>query len=234
MPDFAAMQPISTDTRANFRISPRPKADGFGFAFEGFVFLPSSGDYTFFLNSDDGSRLYLDGKPVIENDGIHPMTEKSAVISMSDGFHSIQVHYFDKTGTEGLEVKLQGPGIAKMPIPSEMLFRGGAAVQLTPVTNPCMGTQCGKEGAITMEGQNADRNYTISGRQWFKIDLAPYDVPWASSVTVSLDDMDRRLMEGSFQYRRGKPADHWRMVPVLQDSLSRPSQPLFLHRRSGG
>lgn len=203
LPDFAAMQPISADTRANFRISPRPQADGFGFAFDGYVFLPSSGDYTFFLNSDDGSRLYLDGKPVIENDGIHPMTEKSAVVSMSDGFHSIRVHYFDKTGTEGLEVKLQGPGIAKMPIPSEMLFRGGAAVVPTSVTNPCTGSQCGKEGAITMEGENADRNYTISGRQWFKINLAPYDVPWASSITVSLDDMDRKLMEGSFQFEGG-------------------------------
>ena len=41
------------------------------------------GAYTMSLESDDGSRLYLDGKPVIDNDGLHGMRERSTDLRWS-------------------------------------------------------------------------------------------------------------------------------------------------------
>ena len=56
-----------------FDISPRTRNEAFGFVYEGFLIVPQDGKYTFFLDSDDGSRLFLAGKAIITYDGIHGM-----------------------------------------------------------------------------------------------------------------------------------------------------------------
>ncbi len=54
-----------------FDIGVRTRDTAFGFVFTGTLIVPEDGKYTFYLDSDDGSRLSVDGKPVIEYDGIH-------------------------------------------------------------------------------------------------------------------------------------------------------------------
>src|SRR5206468_9023020 len=56
-----------------FDISPRTRDEAFGFVYEGTLIVPQDGKYTFYLDSDDGSRLSLDGKALITYDGIHGM-----------------------------------------------------------------------------------------------------------------------------------------------------------------
>jgi outer membrane protein OmpA-like peptidoglycan-associated protein len=55
---------------------------------------PKQKNYTFSLLSDDGSKLLIDGKVVIDNDGIHPPVEKKGTIKLRRGFHTIEVQYF--------------------------------------------------------------------------------------------------------------------------------------------
>ncbi len=202
LPDFGVLTPLTSYARSNFRIAPRNRSDDFGFLFEGNVFIPTAGDYTFFLNSDDGSKLYIDGAALVDNDGSHAMQEKGSTISLSAGFHAIRVAFFEATGSEGLETRIQGPGMAKMPIPSEMLF--GSTFPTIPTTNPCVGTQCGKASAITMGGENADHNYPISGEQWFRIPVSQYVQPWVQSVYVALDDQNGMPMSGSFNFENAQ------------------------------
>ena len=38
---------------------------------------------TFYTSSDDGSRLWIDGTPVVDNDGIHPPIERSGSIALT-------------------------------------------------------------------------------------------------------------------------------------------------------
>ena len=52
-------------------IRPATRPDYFGFVFTGTLIVPEDGEYTFILDSDDGSRLSLDGKMIIDHDGIH-------------------------------------------------------------------------------------------------------------------------------------------------------------------
>jgi hypothetical protein len=207
LPDFGAMSPVSSDVRSKVRITPRPRNDAFGFAFDGSIYLPTAGDYVLSLNSDDGSKLFLDGKLAVDNDGIHAMQERSATLSLAAGFHSLRVVYFERDGGEGLEAKIQGPGMSQMPIPSEMLFRGlsvgGGGGNPNPV--PCSGAPCGRESAITLQGQVADVNYSISGTQWFKVPVSSYPFDWPRKVVVALDHMDNRVMEGYFQFENGSP-----------------------------
>ncbi len=122
LPNFEALKPVKSDLRANFHISPRERNDHFGFTFEGHIYLPAAGKYTFFTASDDGSQLFINGKRVVDNNGTHSMQERSGSVTLSQGFHEIRVLYFESTGKEGLEVRYQGPGIPKILFPAEALL----------------------------------------------------------------------------------------------------------------
>ncbi len=52
-----------------------------------------AGDYyRFRLVSDDGAILYIDGYPVIDNDGQHPPVSKQATIQLAAGEHEALRH----------------------------------------------------------------------------------------------------------------------------------------------
>ena len=66
----------------------------FAIIYTGNFEIRDSGEYLFVLKSDDGSRLWIDGKEIINNDGMHKFTTKAAKPVLSKGFHSIKVWYF--------------------------------------------------------------------------------------------------------------------------------------------
>jgi hypothetical protein len=53
-----------------------------------------AGEYGFRLLSDDGSYLYIDGKQIIDHDGMHGPDSKYAAVNLSAGDHRIKVLYF--------------------------------------------------------------------------------------------------------------------------------------------
>ena len=55
--------------------------------YTGYIEIATSGSYTFFTNSDDGSKLYIDAIEVVDNDGPHAMVEESVSITISSGLH---------------------------------------------------------------------------------------------------------------------------------------------------
>ncbi len=58
-------------------------------------FTVKAGDYyRFRLVSDDGAILYIDGYPVIDNDGQHPPVSKQATIQLESGEHELFVSYY--------------------------------------------------------------------------------------------------------------------------------------------
>ncbi|MCK4450233.1 MAG: hypothetical protein KAX26_06545, partial [Anaerolineae bacterium] len=57
----------------------------------------SGGRYTFTTYSDDGVRLYVAGRPVI--DSWQPMHgTRIATLDLSEGTHEVRLHYFERTG----------------------------------------------------------------------------------------------------------------------------------------
>lgn len=111
----------------------RKEPDAFALRFTGMIQIPRSGKYTFFISSDDGSRIYLDDKLLVDNDGLHGMVEKSSAVDLSAGAHKLIVTYFDNGGGDGLEVDWSGPGIQKQKIPADRLSVGGGEETLHDV-----------------------------------------------------------------------------------------------------
>ncbi len=122
LPDFEALSPVRRGTTSGFDFAPRDTSEHFGFRYSGYLRVPEEGVYTFYLVSDDGSRLYIDGQIVVDNDGLHGAQERSGAVPLAAGSHRMVVSFFERTGGDVLEVLWAGPGFAKQPIPPEALF----------------------------------------------------------------------------------------------------------------
>ena len=122
LPEFASLQTKSDGVLNSFTLKSMLTDDYFGFEYTGYIRLPQTGMYEFSTVSDDGSRLYIGDKLVVDNDGLHGSEEKTGVIGLAEGFHPIRVTYFEKTGGNELSVLYRGPDITNQEIPGTLLF----------------------------------------------------------------------------------------------------------------
>jgi len=113
VPDFAAIKPVATGTVSGFDLSVGKRQNNFGMRFTGFLQIEKPGQYQFWIGSDDGSRLQIDGKEVVKNGGVHPHTEKEGRVSLDVGPHEIIVDYFQGGGEWTLTLDMQGQGIKR-------------------------------------------------------------------------------------------------------------------------
>ena len=113
---------IESGIMSQFSILNSPQITNFAYIFEGYLNIPQDGRYTFYLNSNDGSVLFLDDHKLIDNDGAHGAYEQSSSTSLKLGMHKISVSYFQLGGGSLLNVMWEGPEITKQEIGSEFLF----------------------------------------------------------------------------------------------------------------
>ena len=57
--------------------------------------MPKTGTYNFYLRSDDGSKLYLDGELVIDNNGSNSANTKESMKVLKKGVNPIRIDYFE-------------------------------------------------------------------------------------------------------------------------------------------
>ena len=83
--------------------------DNFAARYTGALQVETAGSYTFYLTSDDGSALSLDGARVIDNDGAHGARTHEVTLDLAAGAHALEVLYFERGGAQTLELDWQGP-----------------------------------------------------------------------------------------------------------------------------
>jgi hypothetical protein len=127
LPDFAELERVATGVVPRINLSERKRDSHFALRFMGYVEVPTNGTYTFYVNSDDGSRLWIGSDLVVDHDGLHAASEKSGQVILKAGKHPLTVEYFQAGGAQRLEVSYEGPGLAKQPIPPSALWRLGAS-----------------------------------------------------------------------------------------------------------
>jgi len=83
----------------------------FAIDYTGRFWAQYAGIYRFNLLSDDGSRLWIDGKLVVDNDGLHGPREYYGDIDLASGPHRLELAYFQgPRESVALVLKVAKPG----------------------------------------------------------------------------------------------------------------------------
>lgn len=119
LPDFGKLQAHRQGAVADnlVQIKLDDYKNDFGVVFTGRLEAPRKGSYRFYLTGDDGVRLLVDGRKVVEHDGIHPASEiKEGAVQLDAGPHEFRLEYFQAAGHIQVFAAWRGPGFDITPL----------------------------------------------------------------------------------------------------------------------
>ena len=120
--DLAASGVKKKGVLSTISIDQSSNTDHFGYIFDTLLKIEKGGTYVLSCTSDDGSKVFLDGKMIINNDGSHGSSTEEAQVDLQQGYHRLQVKYFEDYEGENLVVGIEGQGVKAERIPATMLF----------------------------------------------------------------------------------------------------------------
>ena len=91
-------------------VEPLAGMDRVAARFHGWLQVDEPGLYDVTVGSDDGSRVLICGRVLVDNDGQHGHVERSATAQLPAGTWPFEVHWFDAGGAESLELSIEGQG----------------------------------------------------------------------------------------------------------------------------
>ena len=133
--DFDALTPVGTGFINTVSLAPAIAEDNFAIRFSFDIRVFGNGVFTFHSGSNDGSQVFVDGQLVVDNDGLHAFREVSGTTTLTSGTHQVVVTFFERIGTQDLNVALTNPNGQRVNLnnlifdSSSQLPAAGAAVE---------------------------------------------------------------------------------------------------------
>ena len=128
LPDFDTLEVTKSGAADSFNIEAIADQEKFyAIRFTGKLEVTKPGEYILSTISDDGTKLYVDGQLLVENDFNHDMEEKKGLIDLSAGSHDFQLDYYNNQWGKGLQMMYEGPEIAYQPLLSPVVKKKGKA-----------------------------------------------------------------------------------------------------------
>ena len=135
--------------------------DNFSVRWEGQIKIDQSSKYTFYTISDDGVKLFINGKNIINNWQAQPATEnKGSITLQGSSTYPIVIEYFEDSGGEAMILGWESENFNKKLITSENL-----------VTND------GKPGLKGTYYRNKALKYSKKKKPVIRIDKEFYAIP---------------------------------------------------------
>ncbi len=141
----------------------------------GKINIPSSGPWSFFTNSDDATRVFIDGVQVNNLDGGKGNTESGAVVTISKGLHDLRFEFTQGTGGAQAGLSWQGPGVAKAVIPTTALFTAENVANGFADNHILAGTNVSVTGSATV---------ALNGTQFTSVQMGGLTLPDGSTLNV--------------------------------------------------
>jgi cytochrome c2 len=113
LPDFDKLKPVATGQVGDFDLSIARRSTNMAVKFDGYLKIVKEGQYKFWLTSDDGSKLWLDGKLAVSNDGVHAPTTVTGAVFLSQGMHRLTAAVFNAGSGVEIDIDIAGQGISK-------------------------------------------------------------------------------------------------------------------------
>ena len=132
IPDFSTLTAHSTGSVDTVDLGIKPAGSQFGIHFEGYLDIPTTGSYTFYLQTDAAAHINLHKIQLLDDDFEADHTEESITLSLEAGYHPISIRYNHRAeGTYNLNVSLAGPGLTKQLIPASYFKRVQSCTLIT-------------------------------------------------------------------------------------------------------
>jgi len=122
LPQFDSLAATASTVSAGVDISAASREENFGLRFRGFIEVPQEGVYGFYLTSDDGSRLFVSGDLIIDNDGVHGARERVGYVALAAGPHAVELQFFQGRGGADLALSYEGPGFDRREVERDVLY----------------------------------------------------------------------------------------------------------------
>lgn len=130
LPDFATLAPVGRIYADTLNVPTRSWTAGFpgvterfewlGIVYQGRFRVARPGRHAFRLHSDDGSRLFIDGALVIDNDGLHPPQSRTDTVELDGSEHTLRLEYFQGPAHQiALQLFVARDGEPEAPFPGE-------------------------------------------------------------------------------------------------------------------
>src|SRR5688500_15219421 len=138
--DFTDLKLTRTDATVDFTWAAAPDAtvgaDTFSVRWRGQVQPQHSQEYTFYVTSDDGARLWVDGRLLIDNWVNQGPTEKSGKLTLEAGRkYDIRLDYYEFDLAAQARLSWSSASQAKQVIPSTRLFASPPGLSATYFDN---------------------------------------------------------------------------------------------------
>jgi predicted alpha/beta superfamily hydrolase len=106
LPDFTKLKAVKTGIAdSSFSLEKLPAKSNFSCVFEGFLKVDLEGYYCFALCSSDGSKFHINGREIINNDGLHGSEwYKSYLVPLQKGYYPVRLEYFQGEGNRHLDI----------------------------------------------------------------------------------------------------------------------------------
>ncbi|MEM6366612.1 MAG: trypsin-like peptidase domain-containing protein [Planctomycetota bacterium] len=104
-----------------------PRQDHYVLWLDGYLNIDTPGRYRLGLKSDDGSRLYVHDKLVIDNNGNHAPILRTGWVNLDEGLHPFRIDFYEDEGNQVLELLIAQGDKELQPITADLLFCDAAA-----------------------------------------------------------------------------------------------------------
>ncbi|MGK0217109.1 MAG: alpha-L-fucosidase [Planctomycetota bacterium] len=110
---LAGRTPSSSAVAAVPSVRSATREEHVALVFQGLLQVPADGVYSFWLTSDDGSRMWLAEKDLVDNDGLHGSVTATGQLGLRQGWHRLRLEWFNAVGGRELSLEWAGPGFAR-------------------------------------------------------------------------------------------------------------------------
>ncbi len=134
---FSRIDPLVDFNWGNNSPLPQLNAEKFSVRWTGYVQPMSSETYTFYTYTDEGVRLWVNGRKIIDNWKKHTATENHGSIALVKGVkYDIKMEYYDKKGAAVARLLWSSASTPKAVIPQSQLYPPFVIKHKFPHTKP--------------------------------------------------------------------------------------------------
>ena len=115
-------KPDSVFTVDSIHVPASVNAPSFALQYKGYINVPETGIYSFYLTCDDGGVLKIANRDVVDNDGLHSAIEKSGQIALEKGYQPLRLSFIEGGGGFKLQLLYSKGNESPKPVPASWLL----------------------------------------------------------------------------------------------------------------